>query len=285
MADFEAVREDILLFFLTEFPDDSGAAYVETVVREHLGQTYTTEWVADFWEKSGHRVVSDLLEEHNRRIDEGFPLNFTFIDDVGSVIRGWANPDVHYNTARFQQALLSLSHTEFEKLSARVLQLAGCTDIWVTPASHDQGLDAFGCLPLLPPLTPVFGRPNSALLCWILVQAKHYRTERVSSSVIREFAGSAELAKFGAYAQEATKYEMLSLKAFTPLGLVLITSGEVKRTAKLVAEQASIIILASSDLCAFFISLWENTGAEIPMTPIDIASRLRQETGDIATAR
>ncbi len=275
MNEYELVKEQLLLFFLTEFTEDTPASYVETAARGFLRRTYSSEWIDGFWEKVGKSVISDLVEEYNRRITDGFPIHFTFVDDEGRKICGWSNPAVSFKTAVFQQALLRLKDAEFERLSGRILHFAGCTSAWATPISHDQGIDAFGYFSLFS--LPRISREPHKFLVWILVQAKHYDKEKVCSSDIREFLGSGKLAKYEIYATEGKKYQQLKLRPFSPIALVLVTSGEVKRTARLIAEKAGILLVAASDLCAIFSTHWSASKVEIPASPDQLVCLLRQE--------
>ena len=284
MASFEEIRVEIVDYFLTEFPNDHAIAFVETIVKEILCPTYHEELVEDFWEKTGHRVIEDLIKERDRRIIEKLPIYFSFEDSGGTIVKGWSNINAELDTAEFQKALLRLSHSEFETLSARILQLIGCVEYWVTPSSHDQGIDAFGKFPLLPAIVPEFQSSRGSFHCWILVQAKHYGISRIDSATIRDFAGAAHFARFGTYAQESAKYGELDLKVDTPIGLVITTSGEVKRTARLLVQRADIFILTTSDICAIFTRHWRSSQAGLPTSSDNIVLRLQLETLNVPIA-
>ncbi len=283
MPDIESVREDILVYILTEFPADSPVRFLEDVVKDFLKETYSSEWIEGFWEKLGDTVIQDIVEEFNSRTTDGFPIHFWFLDDEGRKIQGWNNPDDEFDTYAFQQALLMLTDGEFEKLSGRILSLAGCEDVWVTPATHDQGLDAFGCRTLFGGLIARDGS-RSRLTLWLLAQAKHYRKERIRSSEIREFVGSKYLAQFGMYAQIKEKYGQLDLKPLAPIGMMMITSGETKRTARLLGDQAGIMFLGASELCSIFSRLWQTEGISPRATLEELVSRLRIEANQVPSA-
>jgi len=279
MLEYELAREHLLISFLTEISEDTEPSYVETLAKKFLLRKYSSEWVDRFWENLGDAVESDLVEEYNSRITEGFQVHFTFIDDEGKKIRGYANPTVCYKTSIFQKALLTLTDDEFEGLSARVLQFAGCASAWVTPKSHDQGLDAFGCFPLfnlrrIPEHTDHFRT-------WILVQAKHYNKEKVSSSDIRELVGSGILMKYNIYESEGKRYSQLNLQPFAPIAFVLVTSGEVKRTARTMADKSGIFLMTSSDLCAVFSTQWQASGTGAPASFDEIVIKLREEAAKV----
>ena len=86
MPSFDEIREEIISFFLTEFPNDHAIAYVESVVKDYLLLSYAPEWVEDFWEKSGHRVLDDLTKEHTRRIRD----NLQYILDSKIATELWS---------------------------------------------------------------------------------------------------------------------------------------------------------------------------------------------------
>lgn len=280
MNSYQIAREQLLQFFLTELSEATPSTFVEDLAKEFLLRSHNLEWVNEFWEKIGGDFISDLIDEYNRRIEDGFPIYFEFIDDLGTKVRGWVNPDIPYNTSAFQKALLLLTDTDFERLSGRILQLAGCSHAWVTPKSHDQGLDAFGCYHLfnLPKISSV----SNIFESWILIQAKHYNKEMVCSSEIREFIGSVELAKVHAFAVKGEKYPDLNLKHCTPIAYILVTSGEVRRTVHILAEKIGIFLLSAGDLCVIFSTEWETD----PPTSIDeLADRLRHEASLVPICR
>ena len=280
MHEYELVRDELLSCFLTELSDDTPTSYVEEITRKFLLRKYNQEWVEIFWDNLGETFISELVEEYNRRIADGFPINFEFTDDEGRKVRGWANPVIPFNIANFQKALLSLSDKEFERLATRIIQLVGCKDAWATPTSHDQGLDAFGCFQLLDlPKTP---KENNRFTVWILVQAKHYNKEKICSASIREFVGSGYLAKYNIYSTLSSKYEMLELRPLAPIALVIVTSGEVKRTAKLMADEAGIKILTASDICVIFSTQWEMSKIKIPKIVDELACLLRGEAKKVS---
>ena len=171
---------------------------------------------------------------------------------------------------------MRLSDTEFERLATRAIQLVGCSEAWATQTSHDQGLDGFGRFNLLK--LPKTTKYNNDFTVWVLMQAKHYNKEKVCSSNIREFVGSGELAKYKIYSTLSSKYKMLELRPLAPTALVIITSGEVKRTAKLLADESGIKILSSPDLCIIFSKQWKTSKITIPQV------LLKKEVSQIITA-
>lgn len=281
MYEYELVREQLLLFFLTEFREDTEVSYVEEKAREYLTRTFNSEWVDNFWDNLGELVISDLVAEYNMRIEEGFPINYTFVDEECRKIKGWANPKIDNNVSNFQQALLTLTDGEFEGLSGRILNFAGCDDAWVTPSSHDQGLDAFGYVKLIN--LPKISKSEDDFVIWVLVQAKHYNKEKICSRDIREFVGSGVLAKYNIYAVGSEKYKALRLRPLGPTALMFVTSGEVKRTAYILASKSGINLMTSSDLCKTFHTYWESIGVGIPTSPEELSALLREEAAKVPT--
>jgi len=272
MNSYQIAREQLLQFFLTELSDTTPPAFVEDLAKGFLLRSHNLEWVNEYWENIGDDIISDLTDEYNRRIEDGFPIYFEFIDELGTKVRGCPNPHIPYNISEFQKALLLLTDSDFERLSGRILQLIGCTHAWVTPKSHDQGLDAFGCYNLFN--LPTISSVSNVFESWILIQAKHYNKEMVCSSEIREFIGSVELAKVHAFAVKGDKYPDLDLKPLTPITYILVTSGEVKRTAHILADKTGIILLSACDLCVIFSTQWSTA----PPTSLDeFIKKLRDE--------
>jgi len=272
----EIAREDSLLYFLTEFPLDSPPVYVERVVRDFLQDTYTADWIDTWWAAFGDQMIADLVDEYNKRLADGLPLRYEPVDDIGRKVRGSGVVKGQEFLAAFHEALLSLSHKEFELLSARILQWAGCPRVWATPQSHDQGLDAFGLLPLLE-VPGIWGPDSGAPVLSMVAQAKHYSKDKVRTSEIREFVGATYLAHFNIYATESVKYPQLSLRPLAPVGLVYVTSGEVTRTSRLLGRRAGIFFLSSGDLGVLFQHYWKRSLKRLPESREEVLALIRDE--------
>ena len=284
MSDFPTTRSHFLCYLLSDYPVDSPPQFLEAVVRTYMQSTYKAEYIDTFWRGTGSELQKEIVEEYNRRLSDGGSLRFTFLDDVGEKIVGSGGTAVQPNPEiAFQDALNSLTPEEFEALAPAVLKLAGCTPAWATPASHDQGLDAFGYSKFF----------ESKALKWkgagpnvvFLAQAKHYSKYKVDTALIREFVGATKLAQHHVYAVHCEKYSDLTFRAFSPVALVYLTSGEISRSAKILAQNAGVILLASDEMCCLFTEYWVRSGTTVPATQKAFAARLRRETQGFQTAR
>lgn len=246
--------------------------------------TYQDDYTDQFWRGVGKDLQKEVVEEYNRRLSDGGSLRFTFLDDAGEKISGasgtanQAKPEV-----LFQDALNALSAGEFESLSPLILKLAGCEPVWATPASHDQGLDAFGFA--------TFFRTNK--IKWkggvpnvvFLAQAKHYKKYKIDSAQIREFVGSVKLAKHNVYAVHSEKYRDLTFRAFSPVALVYLTSGEISSSAKTLAQNAGVVLLASDEIYHIFQEYWHKIGIAVPATIKAFKARLQKDIRGFQVAR
>jgi len=206
----DETRADILSFLLTEYPLDSSVRYLEEVARSFLLGEYNEEFVEKFWHDQGTRFREEFVSETNSRIDLGASLRYEVLDDEGEKLRG-AGAAARPQDPRlaFQDALQELTPLEFERLAGVLLQWAGCHSAWLTPESHDQGLDAFGYAAFF----PVEGLwPSGLPQVVFLAQAKHYIKQRVSSYDLREFVGASECAKHRIYAVQGDRYAELARK-------------------------------------------------------------------------
>jgi len=280
---YETAREDIVLYFLTEFPLDSPPVYVERVARDVFRGVYAEEWIESWWDALGDQIIADLVDEYNKRLADGLPLRYEPFDDIGRKVRGSGIGKGEKFSAAFQEALLALSDDEFELLSARVLQWAGCAKVWATPHSHDQGLDAFGLLPLLQ-VPGIWDSDRDTPVLSMVAEAKHYSKEKVGTAKVREFVGAKYLAQFKIYAVEATKYPQLSLRPLAPIALVLVTSGEVTRTSRLLSRRAGIFFLSSGDLRVLFQHYWTRSLTTLPESKEAVVALIRQELQGIPVA-
>lgn len=276
MNNYEIARGQLIHFFLTELSEATPPTFVEDISKEFLLRSHNPEWVDEFWEYLGEDFIADLIKEYNTRIEYGLPVYFTFIDELGTKVRGWLNPIITYDTSTFQRALLRLTDTEFERLSGRILHFVGCINSCATPKSHDQGLDAFGCYYLFD--LPKISSASNIFRSWIFIQAKHYNKEMVCTSDVREFVGSVQLAKSHTFAVKGEKYPQLDVRPCTPIAYILVTSGEVKQTTHLLAEKAGILFLSASDLCVIFSTKW---GADQPTSIDELVDKLRNEASQV----
>ena len=144
---------------------------------------------------------------------------------------------------RFQNVLHKTTPEEFEKLAAIVLRILGCTKVFSTPSSHDQGVDAFGYRRLIDP-TP-YGVTHA--LTWI-AQAKHYHSTKVTTGDVRELVGSKELLVAKVFSTVDERYRELRLRPYAPTAVALITTEEIPTTVRRLADGAGVFVFASSDL-------------------------------------
>jgi len=279
---YEDIREDVLVYFLTEFPVDHPVAYVELIVKEFLRVTVGDERAERFWVTMGESVIQDMIQEFNRRLELGLPLRYEPMDDVGEKIRGRSHTDEELAQATFQEALISISDTQFEQLSARILQWVGCTAFWSTPASHDEGLDAFGlmCLDL-----PAGNDPDAIFpaVC-MLAQAKHYSKEKLRTGHVRELVGSGVLAKHGVYSTVAPKYSDLDMRPFAPTAFFLMCSGEVTRTTRGLARGAGVFLITSCEIFEMYRRHWAGKGVAVPNSVALMKRLLLKELSGIPVA-
>src|SRR5574341_377788 len=235
----------VIAHFLSEFPFNQRRCKTEDYVRDYLSLRLKPEYVDDLLNKYFKAIVSILIDEYNNRVISREILRYRMIDSEGAVIEG-VGPGWQKKLRIFQDALNTLSHSDFESLSARILAILGCTDVWVTPQSHDQGLDAFGYADAFPKMVPKEINSQCKIVC--LAQAKHYKKDVVGSRDIREFIGSVELAIHKIYSTIDAKYIDLEIKPFGPCIMVFITTEEIPKTVKLISKNAGIFVLCAQDL-------------------------------------
>lgn len=190
-------------------------------------------------------------------------------------MKGKLEPYCDIKYSLFQKALMLLTDIEFQRLSARILDFVGCKITFLTPLSHDQGLDGFGVKPLLSyEVTSSF---KNSLDVWILIQAKHYEKHSISSKEIRELVGSSDLAIHKIFATESERYPSLDLKPFAPIALIVTTSSEVKRTVSTLAKKTGIILITGCELCSIFYNHSAALSSLVSPSAEKIVEILRQE--------
>lgn len=249
MALPDAVHE-VISHFLTEFSPDQRVCKTEDYIFCFLARRYAKELVEDLTNKYFKTICNILIEEYDDRIASRELLRYKFIDEAGQKVSGMGQ-SWQKQIRIFQDALNELTDADFESLSARVLALLGCNEVWLTPLSHDQGLDAFGYAQAHPHQVP----REISCQCRIvyLAQAKHYKKHKVGSRDIREFVGSRDLAMFKIFSNEDQMYKNLVIKPFGPSVMVFVTTEELPRTVKIMGKNAGIVVLSAQDLAVLFI--------------------------------
>jgi hypothetical protein len=253
MSDIRSLYDETLSYFMTEYESDSNPETLENCIFSYLSKKYTSETIAEFLEKYLDEVRDQLVEEFNDRFGNRVTLRYRIVDDVGNQIAGIGKKG-RADRLQFQDALNELTPSEFEALSAYVLRVFGCDSYWKTPETHDQGLDAFGYMPLLPTNRRKWlgAKPRIAFLA----QAKHFKKAIVGSKDVREFVGSYVLAVYKIDATVDSCYQDLELLPFGPAALIFITTEEVPQTVKRLSLRSGIVVLSSDDLFDLLLRSW-----------------------------
>lgn len=240
----DLIAQHCLSHFLCRFDPKSKVRRTKDVIREIATELYSPELVDEFIEQRLEQVQKDLVEEFNARCQDNGPLRFQIADSaaVGTLVKGFQAPKM-VSVNRFQDALHKVPAKEFEKLAAVILKIIGCEEVFLTPNSHDQGVDAFGYQKLIAQ-TP-YGVVHR--LTWI-AQAKHYLSSRVGTVDVRELIGSKELLVSKVFSTVDERYKELTLRPFAPTAIALITTEEIPTTVRRLAGRAGVFIFAASDL-------------------------------------
>jgi hypothetical protein len=233
-----------LSYFLCEFDPKSPKRKTRDVVRKIALTCYAPEKVNEFLDNNLAVFQGTLVDEFNDRYAARLPLRFQIADarGVGELVEGYSPAKLPKEIA-FQEALHAIEPREFERVAAIILKVLGCQSVFFTPASHDQGVDAFGHQTLIAP-TP-YG--NVHLVTWI-AQAKHFRSSRVTTGDVRELVGSKELLIAKVFSTVGDRYSQLKLRPYAPTAMALITTEEIPSTVRRLADAAGIFTFASSDL-------------------------------------
>jgi hypothetical protein len=231
-------------YFLCQFDPKSRKRLTQDVVREVAQKVFSQDLVNEFIDYHLAQFQATLVEEFNQRLEDKRPLRFQIADDggVGKIVAGYQRKKLS-REIRFQNSLHRTSETEFEMLAAIVLRVLGCQDVFSTPLSHDQGVDAFGYQNLVHP-TP-YGVTHG--LTWV-AQAKHYRATKLTTRDVRELVGSKEFLVAKVFSTVDERYKELILRSHAPIAVALITTEEIPTTVRRLADRAGVFIFASSDL-------------------------------------
>jgi Restriction endonuclease len=240
----DQIAQRCLSHFLCRFDPKSGKRLTQDVVREVALEVYSEEKVNEFIDYRLAKFQATLVEEFNQRLADKRPLRFQIADDagIGKTVAGYRQKKVA-KEIRFQNSLHRISAADFEKLASIVLRVMGCQEVFSTPSSHDQGVDAFGYQTLVKP-TP-YGVTHG--LTWI-AQAKHYMSTQVTTGDVRELVGSKELLVAKVFSTVDERYKELRLRCYAPTAVALVTTEEIPTTVRRLADGAGLFVFASSDL-------------------------------------
>jgi hypothetical protein len=240
----DQIAQLCLSYFLCQFDPKSKKRLTRDVVKEVALRVYSSDKVDEFIDNHLTEFQTTLVEEFNERYADKRPLRFQIVDtaSIGKTVCGYQLKKLAKET-RFQNTLHRTTPADFEKLAAIILKILGCQDVFSTPASHDQGMDAFGWQILVQP-TP-YGVTHG--LTWI-AQAKHYVATQVTTGNVRELVGSKELLVAKVFSTVDERYKELRLRSYAPIAVALITTEEIPTTVRRLADGAGVFIFASSDL-------------------------------------
>jgi hypothetical protein len=240
----DPIAQLCLSHFLCEFDPKSKKKLTKHVVQEVASKVYSSDKVNEFLDYHLAEFQTMLVDEFNARFTDKRPLRFQIVDSagVGKVVSGY-RPGKVAKEVRFQNSLHRLSAGAFEKLAAIVLRVVGCQQVYSTPSSHDQGVDAFGLQVLIDPM------PYGVIhrLTWI-AQAKHYKATQVTTGNVRELIGSKELILAKVFSTVDERYKELRLRIYAPAAIALVTTEEIPATVRRLAEGSGVFVFASSDL-------------------------------------
>jgi hypothetical protein len=236
-------------------------------------RAYSADKINEFIDHRLAKFQRTLVEEFNDRYREKRPLRFQIADaaGVGTIVAGYRRTKLP-SEIRFQNSLHKTTPAEFEKLAAIVLRVLGCTKVFATPSSLDQGIDAFGYLDRVR-ATP-YGVTHG--LTWI-AQAKHYVATHVSTGDVRELVGSKELLVARVFSTVDDRYKELRLRLYAPTAVALITTEEVPSTVRRLADGAGIFVFAASDLFYLLGPLLSKNNVK------DVRLLIRSQSRDIVT--
>lgn len=240
----DRVAQLCLSYFLCRFDPRSKKRLTRELVRQIASEVYSKEMVDDFIDTNLAQFQALIVDEFNNRFNDGRPVRYQIADaqGIGKIVAG-NHARRLTGEIRFQNSVNRLSPGEFEMLAAVILRRLGCYEVFSTPSSHDQGVDAFGHYTLVKP-SP-YGVTHR--LVWI-AQAKHYMDTKVTTGDVRELVGSKELLIAKAFSTVDERYRELQLRCYGPIAIALVTGEEIPTTVRRLADNAGIYVFASSDI-------------------------------------
>jgi restriction endonuclease Mrr len=134
-----------------------------------------------------------------------------------------------------------------------ILEKLGVDRPTLTKVSVDEGIDFFGKLRLEKLLVPDGTAPSleRQLGVWIVGQAKHYKSSKVSTFDVRDLVGAVELAKGRAYSSGESTYPDLAMRVCDPVFYVFITTGRLSSATWRLLRRSGVIGMDGQMVAAF----------------------------------
>lgn len=139
----------------------------------------------------------------------------------------------------------ALSPTDFETLCGGVLRLFGVADPQVSRRSADGGIDFYGQAPFAQVLAhdKLPAGVEKDLRVWIVGQAKHYKSVKVTTKELRELVGSTELARSKVFAGNTDPLDAMMARICDPVFYMIITSGKFTADSRDLISKSGIIAI------------------------------------------
>lgn len=122
----------------------------------------------------------------------------------------------------------------------------------LSPRSGDQGIDFYGRLNFEGRLKQIYMLPSidRRLRVWLIGQAKHYKSAKVSTPDVRELVGSIELARSRIHAG-SRGLTGLEIAPCDPIFYLFFTTGEISRDGWQLLERSGAIGLDGRMVASF----------------------------------
>jgi hypothetical protein len=242
----KSIPEFVLFKLMSNFDCTSPSVPLGQAVLAELEKDLPKDKAVELYARYSAVIEKKVVDEYNEWGGDYNKLRFQISQtDSDTFIKG--NRSYERTLLKFQKILGGVSPTEFEVMGAVILKYLGCKGVFRTPASHDQGIDAFGSLPF-PKQIRDFTVEND--MCVVLAQVKHYNEGIVGSSDFRELIGSTELAVHRIFSTVDERYKDLNLLPYSPKLLLFLTSGSVSKGFARMAKRAGVVTISLFDLHA-----------------------------------
>jgi hypothetical protein len=155
---------------------------------------------------------------------------------------------------RLYEAIKKLTFSQFEHFGARVLHELGAKKWRVTPHAGDQGIDFYGEITVghLQNAPKGFFQLAHDVGITVVGQAKHYPTRSIGPNVVRELVGALSMARTKTFSRTGlTLFDDVSMKPFSPLLAMLLTTGEITTGALQLSNAAGIVTRTGLQLAVF----------------------------------
>lgn len=157
------------------------------------------------------------------------------------------------NCVHIAEILKETTDDQFEELCANILELWHVESPIRTQRNADHGIDFFGKMTFRQFFgdSQISSGAEKQFKIWFVGQAKNYSASAVSTTEIREFVGSVDLARSKNFATLCDPLPELQIRAYDPVCYLFFTTGSFSEHAVRLLRRSGVVAMDGDQLATF----------------------------------